>query len=167
MRNYHICTLERVKDVCQLLIQEKYTEKIEVLSNSSIGQHIRHIIEFYECLSQGCKEGYINYDDRKRNLLIETLPDYATALISDLQKELENVDLDANIFVIHEIGNEKHEIKTTLARELYYMAEHTVHHFALIKIGINSAFPELKLPENFGIAESTIKYHQSQEICAS
>ena len=38
-------------------------------SDGSIGQHTRHIIEFYECFSEGLDKGLINYDARRRNPL--------------------------------------------------------------------------------------------------
>jgi hypothetical protein len=167
MKKFHIQTLESVKEVCFLLNNEQYSEKIDILSNSSIGQHIRHIIEFYTCLMEGYATGQINYDLRQRNLLIETLPDYAFSTIESIQANLNLSDFDKDMEVIHAIADEEHVIRTTFARELYYMAEHTIHHFALIKIGISTTFPEIALPENFGIADSTVKHKQAQVSCAS
>jgi hypothetical protein len=161
MKKFHIDTLTSIKDVCALLNNEQFTTKIEVLSSSTIGQHIRHIIEFYTCLMQGYEQGLINYDKRERNTLIESIPAYAFSTIENVQEALEKADFNKNMEVVHEIYDTEHHIGTTFARELYYMAEHTLHHFALIKIGFQSAFPEIKLPENFGVAASTIKHKES------
>jgi hypothetical protein len=167
MKKFHIQTLNNVKDICNLLNEEKFTEKIEVLSNSTIGQHIRHIIEFYSCLMLGYKSGVINYDKRERNTLIETIPTYAYTTLETIQTELAMADFNKNMEVVHEIDDTPYLIGTTFARELYYMAEHTLHHFALIKIGFEAAFPEIQLPANFGIASSTVKHHQEKTTCAS
>ncbi len=167
MKKYHIQTLDNVKSLCNLLDKEQFTEKISILSNSSIGQHIRHIVEFYSCLIDGYAMGVVNYDQRQRNTLIETLPDYAYTVINGIQEQIESIDFNSNLDVIHTIGDCEHPIKTTFARELFYMAEHTLHHFALIKIGISTSFPEITLPQNFGIADSTVKHHQKTDSCAS
>jgi uncharacterized damage-inducible protein DinB len=167
MKKFHIQTLDNVKEVCSLLEKENYTLQIGVLSNSSIGQHIRHIIEFYTCLLEGYSTGQINYDQRQRNVLIETLPDYAFSTIESIQAALNLSDFEKDMEVIHTIADEAYTIRTTFARELYYMAEHTLHHFALIKIGFAASFPEIQLPLNFGIADSTVKHKHAQESCAS
>ena len=49
-----------------------------------------------------------------------------------------------------------------MAREITYNIEHIVHHMALVKIGIKEACRNVILPEEFGIAVSTIKYHKSR-----
>jgi hypothetical protein len=47
-------------------------------------------------------------------------------------------------------------------REVMYNLEHTIHHHALIKVGIEH-FTSLQLPESFGVAPSTMQY---RETCA-
>ena len=60
-------------------------------------------------------------------------------------------------------GDEAVELTTSLKRELIYNIEHAVHHMAIIKIAIKESLPHIALPEDFGIAYSTIKY---QKECA-
>jgi hypothetical protein len=55
-------------------------------------------------------------------------------------------------------------LQTSYARELVYLTEHSIHHFALIKIGLQQLNPDLILDENFGYAASTIKYKENSKI---
>ena len=45
--------LLQIKDLLQVIKTEHFTKKTEVLSGSSVGQHIRHILEFYLLLVSG------------------------------------------------------------------------------------------------------------------
>jgi hypothetical protein len=53
---------------------------------------------------------------------------------------------------------------SNVQRELVYLIEHSIHHFALVRIGIQENFPEIILPCDFGIAYSTIKYRESVSV---
>ncbi|MEM9648432.1 MAG: hypothetical protein AAF969_08120, partial [Bacteroidota bacterium] len=46
------------------------------------------------------------------------------------------------------------------AREVMYNLEHTIHHHALIKVGIQF-FTDIPLPESFGVAPSTLQHRQA------
>ena len=53
------------------------------------GGHIRHILEFYECLLGGLAGGRVDYDARRRDLLVETSRPAAQARIRSLIHRLE------------------------------------------------------------------------------
>ena len=55
----------------QLTGPQAYTAPCAELSNASIGEHTRHVIELYQCLLAGYEKGEVNYDARKRNKLYE------------------------------------------------------------------------------------------------
>jgi hypothetical protein len=68
-------TLEQFKHILLELPKDCYAQSCSVLSNSSIGQHTRHIIELYLCLINGYETADVSYDRRERNLkLAEELP---------------------------------------------------------------------------------------------
>ncbi len=53
---------------------------------------------------------------------------------------------------------------STVRRELQFLLSHTVHHFALIAVLLERF--EIAVPDDFGIAPSTLKYWQAQAPCA-
>lgn len=140
------------------LTGEEYSRAIPVLSNASIGQHVRHILELFICLEQGYETGVVNYEKRKRDTRIEKEKDFASMLIKNiydnLGKENKNLLLEAGF---SEASDDDIRINSNYYREIAYNLEHTVHHMALIRIGIN-AIATVSLPESFGVASSTVKY---------
>ena len=56
-------------------------------------------------------------------------------------------------------SNELTRFHTNYYREVAYNLEHTIHHMALIKVGI-CEFTDILVPEGFGVAASTIKYRK-------
>ena len=50
-------------------------------------------------------------------------------------------------------------IASNYYREIAYNLEHTIHHMALIRVGINEV-SSVVLPDEFGVAYSTIKFRQ-------
>ena len=133
----------------------EYTFCHEELSNATIGEHTRHIIEMYQSLLKCYNLGIVNYDKRERNISIQT--DKVVA-INAINAILENIDLE-NIEMNLEQGiNEiTFQVKTNYFRELLYNLEHSIHHQALIKVAVLKNKNITLCPE-FGIAKSTIEY---------
>ena len=52
--------------------------------DGTIGEHTRHIIEFYFCLMNGLEKKVVNYDNRKRERQIETDPVVASREIDEI-----------------------------------------------------------------------------------
>lgn len=147
--------LDELIRLLKQLSNDEYSNPCTQLSNSSIGEHTRHIIELFQCLENQYESGVINYDTRKRNILIQTNTDFAIQQIMEIQnnldKENKNIVLKQNI--------ESHEIITesNYYRELLYNFEHCIHHQALIKVAILQ-HSTITIDENFGVARSTIEY---------
>lgn len=141
----------------QLPEQSSYTNPCEALSNATIGQHTRHIIELYQCLIGGYADGNINYDDRKRNPLYENDIPAAIEVIKDIQKNLEQPDKEVRIFC----GTEDNSvcIESNYYREVLYNLEHCIHHQALIKVALLS-IANINIADGFGVAPSTLQYRQ-------
>lgn len=144
-----------------------YTTPIALMSDSTIGQHTRHFVEFFQCLiGQAHDGGSINYDLRRRDHQIEANPAFAAACIRRILVELPTLPMgmETQLEASYDLnGTRGFSISTSLERELMYNVEHTIHHLALVKIGLRLVVPEYVVPQHFGVAVSTIKYQQSIE----
>jgi uncharacterized damage-inducible protein DinB len=153
--------MQQLHLLLQQLEPARYSEPLPALQGSSIGAHLRHIIEFFEELDKGYHLGLVNYDARQRNSLLETDPALASerllALPSLLQKE------DRPLQLVLTYGQEAPvTIATSYYREWAFAIEHTVHHMAQIKTGLSAEAIEA-LPQGFGIALST---QRMRGLCA-
>ncbi len=159
--------LNQLKFVLTQFDRDDYQKQLQILTGASIGQHARHIIEFYQCFFDGQIARKINYDARNRDLRIESDLKYALNLIEILLSKIEVNQFSESINLEVSFGN-NHVIAvgTTAARELTYLIEHTIHHLAILNIAIKTVFKEVVLPENFGIAFSTIHYQNNRNITA-
>lgn len=162
MKSSIIKNLEEVKDLLNGISEDHYSNKLEVLSGASIGQHLRHILEFYQCLFLGYKSGVVNYDSRKRDLQLESDLSFAISNIEIIINQLLEVKQDFDLVLVANYSTDEstdEKIKTSFYRELAYNLEHSIHHQALIKIAIT----EMKLTglvnSEFGFAPSTIRFN--------
>jgi uncharacterized damage-inducible protein DinB len=155
--------LSQLSDLVDQIQERDFIKPVETLSHSTIGQHLRHTLEFFMCFEQGFDKGLINYDKRAHDKIIESDKFLALAAIGRItdfvnhlnEKPLKlevGYDLDRETFLT---------IDTTATRELVYNIEHAVHHMAIIKIGIKEIASYVKLAPEFGIAASTIRFKEN------
>lgn len=131
--------------------------------NATVGQHLRHTLEFFICLEQGYGDGVVNYDKRIHNKAMENDRFIALNTIQQIQ-EFINANQGGKILKL-EVGylpdsEECETITTNYMRELVYNIEHAVHHMAIMKIGIREVADYITLPADFGIAVSTLRYKE-------
>jgi len=147
-------------ETCVLQIKSKdYSAPLSVLMHNSIGKHVRHILDLFDGLIQNADQEFISYDNRKRDLNIEISTDVTIQKIREIKAEIEQLDLDKLIQLKQKTVNETHTIQTSIQRELLYNIEHAIHHMAMIRIGLEQSVDYVQIPQNFGIAYSTIDYH--------
>ncbi len=158
MFKFSIDTLEQFMQILLQLPQDCYSKSCKVLSNSSIGQHTRHIIELYLCLIRGYDTADVSYDRRERNHRIENELSYAIEQLKLIQTQLERPNKPVK--VTYELGDSETCLDSNYFREVMYNLEHAIHHHALIKVGIEH-FTTLQLPESFGVAPSTMQHRQA------
>lgn len=144
-------------ELLQQLTNEELVLQFPELSDATIGEHMCHIIEMFGCLIENYDVGIINYDNRKRDLLLQTNQNKAIATIEkyfcEIDKPNKSLSLTFNYF------SEIEFISTNYYRELLYNLEHSIHHQALIKVGL-LRLPHIKIADSFGIAPSTLEYRK-------
>jgi hypothetical protein len=145
----------------QQLTNIQYAQKSNWLNSSTIGGHTRHIIELFQCLYNGYDEGVVNYENRKRDILIETNLELACSLLIKIGSVIDLPNKKLQLGCLWG-GNNLSTVETNYYREVMYNLEHTIHHMALIRVGILEV-SNVQLPENFGVASSTIQY---KKVCA-
>ena len=151
---------ETAKDLANALDQlndQQYTMSCVTLSGSSIGQHVRHVVELFQCLVNGYETGAVDYDSRPRNQVIASHRVIARECLSVIANTISHPDKPMLLSATFGAEGKPCLISTTYFREILYNIEHTIHHMALIRIGITEA-SEIELPQEFGVAPSTLKY---------
>ena len=154
------CLLQ-LQDLLKKLNDSIYSQPIEELYNTSIGQHTRHTLEFYICLIQQSGTGeVVNYGKRKRNNLLETSVEQAIDQINVICKNIDSLDHSKNMAFEGTIKGGSFCLPSSVERELIHNFEHTIHHMAIIKIALNILKINISLDPSFGVADSTLKHRQ-------
>lgn len=163
LQKINIDILKQLTDLLESLEDFVYNDNLSPLHYHSVGQHVRHITEFYLCLLKGYETGIVNYDARERNLRIEVDKTFALEVITDVENRLSQYQNDKQLILQTAFGLEETiDIPSSFFRELTYLIEHTIHHLAIIKIGLNEVYPEIQIAPDFGVAHSTIKHRNMQ-----
>lgn len=144
------------------LSASQYARPLEVLSGSSVGMHIRHILEFYRCLEEQLPSGTVCYDRRRRDPELEHSPQAAQTELLRLEKVIFALPQQP-LQLQMRYDEETETLETTTQRELFYTFEHAIHHLALVKIGLRACFPEVELVPNLGVAPATQRYLAGKE----
>lgn len=150
-------TLHELSNLVSQLSDDDYCSPCYDLSNASIGEHMRHIIEMFQCLENQYEKGIVNYDIRKRDYNIQTNRAFATECIAIILNQIEKNNKQLQLQQI--VDGEELLIETNYNRELLYNLEHCIHHQALIKVAIIQS-NSVEIDENFGVARSTIEYRK-------
>lgn len=150
-------TLGRLSEVLDQMDQHLYTH-VNVKGRASVGQHVRHTLEFYQCLFEASHT--VNYDTRKRDILIESSAAHAALVVKQLLAELNSITQDKEMDLEAEMPGSDAALTVTssLSRELLYVLEHAIHHMALMRILIKDQAADFELQEEFGVAYSTLAY---------
>lgn len=163
------CTniLGQLTDMVTQLTEQDFIKPLGTLGDSTLGQHLRHTLEFFICLEKGFESGIINYDKRAHDKLIESDKFIALSVLSKINAFIDTHYSDKALKLEAAYDLDKEEfitIETNYLRELVYNIEHAVHHMAIMKIGIREAAPYVTLPHDFGIAASTIRYQEAAAV---
>lgn len=138
--------------------------------SSSIGAHLRHVIDHYDALAAptaepapGCPR--IDYVSRARDPRLESSIPHASEALDRVANALRTLtsapDWSSHPCKVRvSTDPSAPDLDSTLARELAFVTSHAVHHLALISM--IARFFAIPFPENLGIAPSTQAYRQTR-----
>ncbi len=152
--NSIVLQLRQLSIVIRQLSQEEYNMSSIVLSQATIGQHTRHILEHFLQLVNSYDAGRVNYEIRPRDKEMEADKLVALSAIQNIESQLFKPDKKLMVVTEDQIN-----IASSYHRELLFNLSHLVHHMALIRIGV-SASKSVEFPEGFGFSSSTINYRK-------
>ena len=154
--DYNISILEKIDRLLHQFTDAELSRPVDLLFGSSVGQHFRHVLEFYSCLLSGTEEATFSYDRRQRDPLIEQEVIAARTCAVRNIGLLEDLRDDRELCMESELpGAGWTTQRTTLMRELAYLADHGVHHLAMIRVALEQRYPHILFPEHLGVAAST------------
>lgn len=151
--------LDRGIKLLEIISDDQYQNNSIPPYYSSIGGHIRHILDVFDCIFEGLESGSINLINRKRNSLVENYKNegiiYFNVIKNQLQ-ELRNKDLNQLVKVTDNLGTGIVTANYTYGAILIQAHSHAIHHFS--SIGYIIAQLGIKLPDSeFGFNPTTPK----------
>lgn len=157
--------LKQAEALLNRLDDALFSQPVANFYGSSVGGHLRHCLEHYLSFLAGMESGKVDYDDRKRDVELETVTRKAIAVSGQVAVRLERLleaEAPVGLLVKMDCGCEEIEWQpSTIGRELQFLVSHTVHHYAMIG-GICRAL-DVELEEDFGVAPSTIRHRAEME----
>ena len=144
------------------ICQTDYTYKATPYVESCMGEHLRHIVDMYLALINAGNTGIVDYNCRRRGALIEQELPVGILELQEIRKWLLNLEhnsLDQKVTILSETSVSSQQIcemPSTLRRELLFVASHTIHHFALIRVVAKHL--DLEVSEQLGYAPATATY---------
>jgi len=160
-------SLEQMIDFIQGLSDEIYMQIPEPLFSSSIGEHLRHILDLYMALINANDLENINYDVRRRGIGLEKdknegikelyiVCDWLKLL--DLMKLNIKTNISTEVSVYNEIAV---NFPSTVGREVCFVSTHLTHHLALM--AAIAKFLGHSVKTNLGVAPTTASFLRSQK----
>lgn len=149
--------LQKAKHLLSVLNDEQLADRSIAPYYSSIGSHIRHILDFYNCIFK-CKDHTIDLTVRTRDAVVETSCVKALEYYSEIRYQLEHFKLPTHteVAVIDNLGLGVTTIPYTIGALLAQANSHTIHHYAIINYILNSLGVVMK-DDNFGYNPTTPK----------
>ncbi|MBY0468157.1 MAG: hypothetical protein K2Q07_04170 [Burkholderiaceae bacterium] len=135
------------------------------------GPHLRHVIEHYEALLLRGTDSDLDYDRRPRDGALDQSARIARVRLCGLKQHLadaEDTTLDRPVHVRGQggvTGEFDFVTRSSVGRELVFLASHAIHHFALLRIYCQQH--GIPTDPDFGRAPSTVAHAKAATASAS
>lgn len=164
-------TIDAAIQLLSDLPSDVYSKVQKPYFESSLGKHMRHIIDHYLCFRRDFDKGIIDYDQRHRDSQLETDKDYALSVCQDIRLFLSQLVISSQasdalqVQMCNDVDMPAGELTaSSLGRELQFLQGHSVHHYALMATIMKLAGIETQ--QNFGVAPSTIVHNSTVKASA-
>ena len=127
--------LQRGVNLLNSISNDQYSNCTVAPYYSSIGCHMRHVLDVFSCVFDGYETNTAFLNKRKRNVIVEQETnlgiDYFNKIIDQLNK-IDERDLHNVISVTDDLGLGVKTVDYSLAAILMQAHSHAIHHFASI-----------------------------------
>lgn len=151
--------LQRGVQLLKNISDDQYRNKSVGPYHSSIGCHMRHILDVYSCIFNGLEDGYIDLSVRERNECAENETSVGLEYFNTVIKRLNEIsteDFNKSVKICDNVGLGNETAIYTVAAALMQAQSHTTHHYASIGYLIYQLGIELPVAD-FGFNPSTVK----------
>ena len=149
--------LQRGIKLLNTIDESQYTDVSVAPYYSSIGIHMRHILDVFDCVFTGLESKNVDLSARKRNEFVEQKISLGLGYFNEIITNLEGLDaenLDVIVKVKDDLGLGFVTANYTLASILIQAHSHAIHHFASIGYIISQL--DINLPDaDFGYNPTT------------
>ncbi len=159
----NISILSQAEKLIEDMSDALYTHNDIPPFQSGVGKHMRHVLDFYAAFLRPPGD-ITDYDDRHRSARLETDRMLALETLHRIIAALETIrDADRPVESKNDDGGHRAEAfaysRSSIGRELQFLASHTVHHFAMMAFMLvqqgHTPHPD------FGVAASTLVHWQT------
>ena len=169
-----LSSLDELLKVAQSLNDEQFARAGISPFKSSIGAHFRHCLDHCNALLRSLVAGVADYETRIRSTEVETNRALAISSLFKLQfnisdpsfsDEEDSKSLLVTAASVSECrGIKVQQCQSTWGREMFFVASHTVHHVALVKI--QASLLGVEFDPKVGLGLGTKKWSQEVAQCA-
>ncbi|WP_250654773.1 DinB family protein [Alkalimarinus coralli] len=180
-------TIDQMISFIEGLSDKEYQYIAKPLFDSSIGQHLRHIVDLYLALMSSAQLGRINsaktirsastaspvstinYDIRRRGALIETEKQTGLSELADIRAWLiqnSHTNMTQEVWISTEVSlsSQTTELfKSSLGRELCFASSHLTHHLAIMAAIAKVSGKDVD--SSIGLAPTTATFTREQTQC--
>ncbi|MEH6576426.1 MAG: DinB family protein [Amphritea sp.] len=159
--------LDQLHEFIASIDAQSYQESSMPLFDSSIGQHLRHILDMFQALIKNIDAPLIDYDIRQRGIPLETDQSEGIIALNTVRQwltALTPTDLERAVNISSEIDIAEQRSATfqsSFGRELLFASTHAIHHLALM-VTIAKVMG-CQVNSQYGVAPATASYIREQE----
>jgi 1-acyl-sn-glycerol-3-phosphate acyltransferase len=122
------------------------------------GPHVRHVVEFFDALLRDLPGGWIDYDRRRRDAVLERERGAALAALRTTASRLAELAERGADPELHVRQDGSDWARSSLIRELGALHSHAIHHYSLIALLLRESGADV--PADLGVAPATLAHRR-------